>query len=80
MCGKEEIIIVAENGEGKVPQAVQKCIVRDGDASFPNLITPVNSQDTEMEQKRIRNKLFWNNIFNCILTSESTLSLRPLAG
>ena len=35
--GKEEVVVVAKDGEDEVPQLVLERVVREGDPSFPNL-------------------------------------------
>lgn len=38
MSGEEEIIIVAQDWEAKVPQRVQEGVVRNGHPRFPHLV------------------------------------------
>ena len=47
MSRKEEKVEVAQDRETEIPQTVQKCIVCHSDSSFPQLIAPVNSSNTE---------------------------------
>lgn len=54
MGGKEEIIEIAEYREHKVPQGVEERVVRKRDSGLPDLVAPVDIDDTEKNQRNIK--------------------------
>jgi hypothetical protein len=53
MCSEEEVIEVAENREDEVEKTVEEGVVCYCDSSFPDLISPVDVDNTGINKMKL---------------------------